>query len=156
MSCCSRGTHRSYCTPQTARRSQFTRLAFTERLQPDGIATSMDSRGCRRDKLLVEQLWRNVKYEQMYLQAYDTVSRSDRAAVRTPRIPGSPAQEIKNTFSGRQLGIALGPILPLALGHPAGPGCTRGTLLLVERRPIGAAGLQRHQFHPGSVLEKDG
>jgi putative transposase len=54
--------------------SQFTSLAFTERLEREGIAISMDGRGCWRDNVFVERLWRSVKYEEVYLRAYETVS----------------------------------------------------------------------------------
>jgi putative transposase len=53
--------------------SQFTSLEFTERLEAEGIAISMDGRGCWRDNVFVERLWRSVKYEDVYLRAYETV-----------------------------------------------------------------------------------
>lgn len=53
---------------------QFTSQAFTELLQENGIAISMDGRGCWRDNVIVERLWRTVKYEEVYLRAYDGVS----------------------------------------------------------------------------------
>jgi len=53
---------------------QFTSLAFTEMLKQNGIAISMDGRGCWRDNVFVERLWRSVKYEEVYLKAYETVS----------------------------------------------------------------------------------
>jgi putative transposase len=53
---------------------QFTSLAFTEMLKQNGIAISMDGRGCWRDNVFVERLWRSVKYEEVYLRAYETVS----------------------------------------------------------------------------------
>jgi putative transposase len=56
--------------------SQFTSLAFTERLKTEGIAISMDGRGCWRDNVFVERLWRSVKYEEVYLRAYDSVSQA--------------------------------------------------------------------------------
>lgn len=56
--------------------SQFTSLAFTERLKAEGIAISMDGRGCWRDNVFVERLWRSVKYEEVYLRAYETVSQA--------------------------------------------------------------------------------
>ena len=41
---------------------------------PDnGIATSMDGKGVWRDNVFVERLWRSIKYEAVYLRAYDTV-----------------------------------------------------------------------------------
>jgi putative transposase len=56
--------------------SQFTSAVFTERLRAEGIAISMDGRGCWRDNVFVERLWRSVKYEEVYLRAYDSVSQA--------------------------------------------------------------------------------
>ncbi len=39
-----------------------------------GIAISMDGRGAWRDNVFVERLWRSVKYEEVYLRAYDSVA----------------------------------------------------------------------------------
>ena len=54
--------------------SQFTGLAFTGVLQKHNIAISMDGKGAWRDNVFVERLWRSVKYEEVYLHAYDSVS----------------------------------------------------------------------------------
>jgi putative transposase len=54
--------------------SQFTSQAFTSVLIRDGIAISMDGKGSWRDNVFVERLWRTVKYEEVYLRAYPTVS----------------------------------------------------------------------------------
>jgi putative transposase len=54
--------------------SQFTGSAFTGVLANDGIAISMDGKGAWRDNVFVERLWRSVKYEEVYLRAYDGVS----------------------------------------------------------------------------------
>jgi putative transposase len=54
--------------------SQFTSHAFTSVLREAGIAISMDGKGAWRDNVFVERLWRSVKYEEIYLRAYDTVS----------------------------------------------------------------------------------
>ena len=54
--------------------SQFTSYAFTELLKAQGIRLSMDGRGAWRDNIFVERLWRSVKYEEVYLQAYESVS----------------------------------------------------------------------------------
>ncbi|WP_447953470.1 IS3 family transposase [Sphingopyxis chilensis] len=54
--------------------SQFTSIAFTSVLQRSGIAISMDGRGAWRDNVIVERLWRSVKYEEVYLRAYGAVS----------------------------------------------------------------------------------
>ena len=53
--------------------SQFTSAAFTGQLMQHGIAISMDGRGCWRDNVFVERLWRSVKYEEVYLRAYGSV-----------------------------------------------------------------------------------
>ena len=54
--------------------SQFTGSAFTGLLKEYGIRISRDGRGCWRDNVFVERLWRSVKYEEVYLRAYDSVS----------------------------------------------------------------------------------
>jgi transposase InsO family protein len=54
--------------------SQFTGAAFTGLLIKNGIAISMDGKGAWRDNVFIERLWRSVKYEEVYLRAYDNVS----------------------------------------------------------------------------------
>jgi putative transposase len=54
--------------------SQFTGAAFTGVLIENGIGISMDGKGAWRDNVFVERLWRSVKYEEVYLKAYDTAS----------------------------------------------------------------------------------
>ncbi len=54
--------------------AQFTSEAFTEVLQEAGIEISMDGKGRWIDNVFVERLWRSVKYEEVYLKAYETVS----------------------------------------------------------------------------------
>lgn len=53
--------------------SQFTSGEFTGLLQANGIAISMDGKGCWRDNVFVERLWKSIKYEEVYLKAYDSV-----------------------------------------------------------------------------------
>src|SRR4051794_23123354 len=53
--------------------SQFTSLDFTNVLLKAGIAISMDGKGSWRDNVFVERFWRSIKYEEVYLRAYDTV-----------------------------------------------------------------------------------
>jgi putative transposase len=53
--------------------SQFTSAPFTGLLKDHGIAISMDGKGAWRDNVFVERLWRSVKYEEVYLKAYDSV-----------------------------------------------------------------------------------
>jgi putative transposase len=54
--------------------SQFTSAAFTSLLSKNDIAISMDGRGSWRDNVFVERLWRSVKYEEVYLNAYESVA----------------------------------------------------------------------------------
>ena len=54
--------------------SQFTGAAFTGVLIKNGIAISMDGKGAWRDNIFVERLWRSIKYEEVYLRGYDSVS----------------------------------------------------------------------------------
>jgi len=49
-------------------------MAFTSILHREKIAISMDGRGAWRDNVFVERLWRSVKYEEVYLRAYGSVS----------------------------------------------------------------------------------
>ena len=54
--------------------SQFTSEAFTGALIKHDIKISMDGKGAWRDNVFIERLWRSVKYEEVYLKAYDSVS----------------------------------------------------------------------------------
>jgi putative transposase len=54
--------------------SQFTAETFTKTVLDRGCKLSMDGRGAWRDNVFVERLWRSVKYERVYLKAYDGVS----------------------------------------------------------------------------------
>jgi len=54
--------------------SQFTSAAFTGLLADNAIQISMDGKGSWRDNVFVERLWRSVKYEEVYLRAYDSVA----------------------------------------------------------------------------------
>ena len=54
--------------------SQFTCEAFTDVLHKHAVKVSMDGKGAWRDNVFVERLWRSVKYEEVYLRAYDTAS----------------------------------------------------------------------------------
>lgn len=54
--------------------SQFTSTEFTGRLESSGVRISMDGRGRVFDNIFVERLWRSVKYEDVYIKGYETVS----------------------------------------------------------------------------------
>jgi putative transposase len=67
----------NYGTPEimnTDQGSQFTSQAFTGLLKENDIRISMDGKGAWRDNVFVERLWRSVKYEEVYLHAYGSVS----------------------------------------------------------------------------------
>jgi putative transposase len=61
------GKPRIFNTDQGA---QFTSAAFTSKLEAAGIAISMDGRGRFMDNILIERLWRSIKYEEVHLKAY--------------------------------------------------------------------------------------
>jgi len=62
--------------------SQFTSDAFTAPLLAQGVQISMDGRGAWRDNVFVERLWRTIKYEEVYLHAYEFVSDAKAALAR--------------------------------------------------------------------------
>ncbi len=59
--------------------SQFTANAFTEAVLGRGIRLSMDGKGSWRDNVFVERVWRSIKYEEVYLKAYESVSHARRS-----------------------------------------------------------------------------
>ena len=66
-----------YAKPEifnTDQGSQFTSAEFTGLLRDNTIAISMDGKGTWRDNVFVERIWRSVKYEEVYLWAYESVA----------------------------------------------------------------------------------
>jgi putative transposase len=66
-----------YGTPDifnTDQGSQFTSLDFTDILSQNGIKISMDGRGRWMDNIFIERLWKTVKYEDIYLKAYNSIA----------------------------------------------------------------------------------
>ncbi len=59
--------------------SQFTASAFTDAVLDRDIKLSMDGKGAWRDNVFVERVWRSIKYEEVYLKAYDSVSQARRS-----------------------------------------------------------------------------
>jgi putative transposase len=57
--------------------SQFTGADFTGMLKNHGLAVSMDGRGAWRDNVMVERFWRSIKYEEVYLRAYDSAEEAE-------------------------------------------------------------------------------
>jgi putative transposase len=62
--------------------SQFTSQGFIEALTAKGINISMDGKGCWRDNVFVERVWRSVKYEEVYLRSYESVSEAKEGIAR--------------------------------------------------------------------------
>ena len=65
-----------YGCPQifnTDQGSQFTSAEFTSVLINNGISISMDGKGAWRDNVFVERFWRTIKYEEVYLHAYESI-----------------------------------------------------------------------------------
>jgi putative transposase len=62
--------------------SQFTAEEFVRTVKEQGSRISMDGRGAWRDNIFVERLWRTVKYERVYLHAYDTVNEARRSVMQ--------------------------------------------------------------------------
>ena len=58
----------------TGQRSQFTSTDFIKVLAAREIRISMDGKGAWRDNVCVERLWRTIRYEEVYLRAYTSVS----------------------------------------------------------------------------------
>jgi putative transposase len=74
-----------YGCPQifnTDQGSQFTSAEFTGLLISNGIEISMDGKGAWRDNVFVERFWRTIKYEEVYLHAYDSVAEARRSIGR--------------------------------------------------------------------------
>ena len=69
--------------------SQFTSQPFTGLLKENDIRISMDGKGAWRDNVFVERLWRSVKYEEVYLHAYETVSMARAGLKRNFRLYNS-------------------------------------------------------------------
>ncbi len=76
---------RQYGTPEifnTHQGSQFTSTDFTTLLKDHRIRISMDGKDCWRDNVYAGRLWRSVKYEEVYLHAYDSVSQAKAGLAR--------------------------------------------------------------------------
>jgi putative transposase len=62
--------------------SQFTAHEFVQAVKDRGCKVSMDGRGAWRDNVFVERLWKSVKYERVYLHAYDSVTEARRSIMQ--------------------------------------------------------------------------
>ncbi len=61
---------------------QFTCSEFIVQLKGHGIAISMDGKGCWRDNVFIERFWKTLKYQEVYLRAYETVSEARASIAR--------------------------------------------------------------------------
>ena len=68
------GTPEIFNTDQTDQGAQFTSIEFLTVLRAHQIQISMDGKGCWRDNVVIERLWRSVKYEEVSLRVYEPVS----------------------------------------------------------------------------------
>src|SRR6188472_1374815 len=93
--------------------SQFTSTAFTGLLTDNAIAISMDGKGAWRDNVFVERLWRSVKYEEVYLRAYDNVSEARASIGRY--LDFYNARRPHSSLDGRTPDQAYFNLLPLRL-----------------------------------------
>lgn len=76
---------RNYGAPDifnTDQGSQFTSLEFTNILIQKGIRISMDGQGRWRDNIFIERLWKTVKYEEIYLKAYESITHARKELTR--------------------------------------------------------------------------
>jgi putative transposase len=101
--------------------SQFTSEAFTGMLLEAGVRVSMDGKGRYNDNIFVERLWRSVKYEEVYLKAYEngTEARAGLGAYlnfynqERPhqslgyQTPGAVFQEEQHRRGGQEQAVAL-------------------------------------------------
>jgi len=93
--------------------NQFTSFVWTDRLKRAGIKISMDGKGWFLDNMFIEQLWRPIKYECIYLHAW--VSGSE--AIRWDQKVASRRCEHRLPTNKRSSTITSAHILPLAVSH---------------------------------------
>jgi len=102
--------------------SQFTSVDFTAVLKKADIAISMDGEGAWRDNVFVERLWRSIKYEELYLHAYKTVTEARAGIGRyltfyNSRRPHCPSRESGDS-SYRRHGLHFLPFRRSAIRRP--------------------------------------
>ena len=108
--------------------SQFTSFDWTDRLKRAKTKISMDGKGRYLDNIFIERLWRSLKYECVYLHAWETGSQAQAGVGRCPlvfccakRLPGN-----RSPFT-----IICGPTPPMAVNRP--PWSTTKALKPVSR-----------------------
>ena len=98
----------------TDRGSQFTSDDFTGTLKRHGVTISMDGKGRCMDNIFVERLWRSLKYEEVYLNAYATVAEAKAAPGRHQPLPRRARRHQAQRAHGRRISAVAGQ------GDPAG------------------------------------
>ena len=58
--------------------AQFTSAAFLDELETRGVRISMDGKGRFLDNIFIERLWRSLKYEEVFIKAYESVAEARR------------------------------------------------------------------------------
>jgi putative transposase len=106
----------------TEQGSQFAGAAFTGLLIKNGIAIIMDGRGAWQDNVFVERLWRSIKYEEVYLRAYEGVSDA-RASI------GPTDADLTRVLTGAR---PIKPIHPAAHPHATAVAKVRRACMPVE------------------------
>jgi transposase InsO family protein len=82
--------------------SQFTDGEFVTLLASHGILQSMDGKGCWRDNVFVERFWRSIKYEEVYLHAYDSIAEA-KVALGVTSTSTTPGVRIPRCLTGARL-----------------------------------------------------
>lgn len=90
--------------------SQFTSAAFTGLLQTHDIQISMDGRGRCLDNVFIERLWRSLKYEDVYLNNYETGAEARVGIGKWNALlqHASPAQQFRRNTAGSLLFRSIG------------------------------------------------
>jgi putative transposase len=117
--------------------SQFTLVDFIAVLKAAGIAISMDGKGAWRDNIFVERLWRTIKYEEVYLRAYASVSEARASIGRYLAFYNVSSQRTSRyVIDGKRFSCAgSGPAGWLALVRVRGRSCwTAGASRSVRRK----------------------
>jgi putative transposase len=118
--------------------AQFTSAAFTDVLKKHGIAISMDGKGRFLDNVFIERLWRSLKYEEVYLHAYDTPKEA-RAAI----------DRYLNFYNTKRPHQALGYMTPNAFyDHDAAKRSTKHTVTFRSESQARARKRAESASHP--------
>ena len=85
--------------------SQFTSSAFAGMLHGNGIRVAMDGKGICRDNVFIKRIWRSIKYEEVYLHAYETVCAAREGIGRYIKLLQHPPAALEPSCSNPRLGF---------------------------------------------------